>query len=236
MDDEEFEGSGESADADAHDDPPPWDLDHEPASGTFMPGAPPPAEGVAWAELPLRAGALLIDLALAVVALDLVSRAAAWVFQELVFPMDGSPLAGTEQVLRATLILLPTAIAWAMLIGGATYLWRVFRATPGQMALGLFTLRTDGRRLSTGAAATRFVLLALGWLLSSAAGTISLFVVALDPDASHEWYRLLEVVLLAAPVAWYGLLTVTIMRDSRGQGWHDRIAGSVVVRRAGPPS
>ena len=32
----------------------------------------------------------------------------------------------------------------------AVYLWTVYRATPGQMALGLFTVDTDGRALRRG--------------------------------------------------------------------------------------
>jgi uncharacterized RDD family membrane protein YckC len=38
------------------------------------------------------------------------------------------------------------------------------------------------------------------------------------------------------PLLWYALLAITMLRHPRGQGWHDRFAGSVVVRRAGPPS
>ena len=72
-------------DADPIDDPrpagpPPWDLDASPVGRVLGPSAPPPADGVDWAEFPLRAASLLIDLAVVSVIADLVSRAVNWVF------------------------------------------------------------------------------------------------------------------------------------------------------------
>jgi len=216
---------------------PAWDLDVEPVRHAFLPPAPPPADGVAWAELPLRAGALLIDFAIAGVATQLVGRVASWLFESFVFPQIGDPGSqGTTQVIRAASLLLPTAITWALLIGSATYLWRVFRATPGQMALGLFTVGEDGRRLTVERAAVRFVVLALAWLLTTAVGVVSSMSMVMDPEGGRGWYDAENLVMLVGPLAWYALLTLTIARDPRGQGLHDKVAHSVVVRRSGPPS
>ena len=38
------------------------------------------------------------------------------------------------------------------------------------------------------------------------------------------------------PMVWFAVLSITMLRDPRGRGWQDKAAGSVVVRRSGPPS
>ena len=58
----------------------------------------------------------------------------------------------------------------------------------------------------------------------------------IDPFGGQDWFKPATGVLLVFPLVWYALLAVTILRDPRGRGWHDRAAGSVVVRRGGPPS
>jgi hypothetical protein len=54
-----------------------------------------------------------------------------------------------------------------------------------------------------------------------------------DIGLPSPWYYVLE---FGAPIAWAAWLFITAMNDPKGRGWHDRAAGSVVVRRAGSPS
>jgi uncharacterized RDD family membrane protein YckC len=155
--------------------PPPWDLDASPVGRVLAPSAPPPADGVDWAEFPLRAGALLIDLAAASVVTDLLGRAITWTWNRFVQPSFTDPsITGDngEKVGQALLLLLPIILVWGMVGAAAVYLWRVYRATPGQMALGLFTVDTEGRALRPGPAAIRFVVLGFGWMIAAAASAV----------------------------------------------------------------
>lgn len=219
--------------------PPAWDLDASPVGRALAPTAPPPADGVDWAEYPLRAGALLIDLAAASVVTDLLGRAMSWMWNEFVQPVFTDPyITGDngEKIGQALLLLLPIILVWVMVGAAAVYLWHVYRATPGQMALGLFTVDTVGRALRPGPAAIRFVALGFGWMIAAAASALVQVVALFGGDMAGSWQEIVYAGALVLPVAWYLLLSLTMLRDPRGRGWQDRAAGSVVVRRSGPPS
>lgn len=219
--------------------PPPWDLDASPVGRVLAPSAPPPAEGVDWAEFPLRAGALLIDLAVVSVIADLVSRAINWVFNVIVIPGFTTPYTpeeDRERIWQALVLIVPTALLWIAIGVAAVYLWTVYRATPGQMALGLFTVDTDGRALRRGPAAIRFLALAIPWILTGATSILFQIVQLFSDEATQAWREPLYAVFAVLPLIWFAVLAVTMLRDPRGRGWQDKVAGSVVVRRSGPPS
>lgn len=221
------------------DEPAAWDLDASPVGRALMPVAPPPAEGVDWAELPLRAGALLIDLAIISVISDLITRSINWVWQMLVIPTMTTayePVADRDKLWQALVLILPTVLLWVAIGAAAVYLWRVYRATPGQMALGLFTVDTEGRALERGPSAVRFLVLAIPWMLTGATNVLFQLMQWFSDEATQVWREPLYALFAVLPLVWFGVLSVTMLRDPRGRGWQDRLAGSVVVRRSGPPS
>lgn len=212
-----------------------WDLEAEPAGRTLAPTADGPAAGVRYAELPLRAAAFALDAVLIVAATDYTFRSAYSLILSLIpFPSDpDTPLA--QGAILLALLALVAAQAVAM-----TYLIRVFRATPGQMALGLFTLsRRHGRALTPYGAFVRW-LLVFAPLPILAAGPLVISVVsqtlAFGGRPPPGWLAAATTLTQIAPVAWLLLLTVSVLVDEHGRGLHDHLSGSVVVRREGPPS
>jgi uncharacterized RDD family membrane protein YckC len=200
-----------------------------PTAGVSRPRALPPAAGLVYAEATLRAVAFAIDSALLAVIwqwpLGLLSSAV----QVLVYSsatFEPGPVADLIPVAEAAIIVGGNAVL-------VVYFWRVFRATPGQMLLGLFVLRADGRRLSVGRALLR-------WAVVFGPPTLVAFPLIrplpFGLDIPDLLLRDLSLLIASIPVLWLLLLGLSIVRDERGRGLHDRLAGSVVVRREGSPS
>lgn len=124
-----------------------------------------------------------------------------------------------------------------LISAAAIYFWRVFRATPGQMVLGLFVVqRATGNGLSTQAAALRWLLLYAPLVIQLSGRWLSTLIVSNDPyDPINP--NLLIAVTAILPMLWYAVLALSAVGDRRrGRGLHDLVAGSVVIRRAGSPS
>lgn len=173
----------------------------------------------AWADVPNRLVAYVLDAVL----LSLVVFLAAAVLSVLVGPsVEFEPaadqLAGIVDVDtgRALLDTAAGALLSAAWFAGSWVLWG---ATPGQRLLRLRVRRApDGGRVPAGRALVR-------WLLvggpSVAAGLATAGPALL---AAAIW-------LLAA--AWLLVLAVSVARSDRGQGLHDRAAGTDAVKLAG---
>jgi uncharacterized RDD family membrane protein YckC len=220
------------------DETPGWDLEAEPVGRTLAPAAEGPAPGVGYVELPIRAAAFAVDAALMVLISDYTSRAIyALLFSGILGPQTAQ--GSQAQVLYLAVILTMVGVVAAQ-AAAISYLLRVFRATPGQMAFGLFTLsRHSGRALSPSAAFVRWLclyaplsVLVTGPLLVNIASQY----IALSGAPPADWYELVTTVSQIAPVAWFIVLIASVLLDERGRGLHDHLSGSVVVRRAGPPS
>ena len=213
----------DSLDVPRPDGPQPWDLDGSPDGRVLMPAAPPPADGVDWAEYPLRAGALLIDLAILSVVTDLIGRAINWVWSMIVFPSVTDPYTPAEtgtRLWQAAMLIAPNVLMWVLIGAAAVYLWSVYRATPGQMALGLFTVDTEGRALRRGPAAIRFAMLAIGWILTDATNILIQMVQLFDYDLGNiAWREPLYAAFAVLPIVWFAVLSITMLRDPRGRGW-----------------
>lgn len=223
---------------DADDEPAGWDLEAEPVGRTMAPTAEGPAPGVRYAEFPIRAVAFALDAALLIVISDYTSRAIyALIFSGLLGPQSSQ--GSQSQVLFLAVILAMIAVVGAQ-AAAISYLLRVFRATPGQMAFGLFTLnRRSGRALAPSAAFVRWlVLLAPISVLVTGplAVTIASQFIALSGRPPADWYQPVTTVTQIAPVAWFVVLVAAVLLDERGRGLHDFLSGGVVVRREGPPS
>jgi len=93
--------------------------------------------------------------------------------------------------------------------------WMRFGATPGQALLGIRVRRVDGGRLGIGPAVLRWALLG---------APIGLLVVGVLPALPAS-------IVLAAVALWDVVLLVTTALDDRKRGLHDRLAGSVALRR-----
>jgi hypothetical protein len=218
-------------------DPPPWDLDASPVGRVLTPTAPPPADGVDWAEFPLRAGALLIDLAAASVVTDLLGRAITWTWNRFVQPVFTDPsITGDNGSGRPCCCSSPSSWCGRWWAPRPSTCGTPIGLRRAQMALGLFTVDTEGRALRPGPAAIRFVVLGFGWMIAAAASAVVQVVVLFGGDTAGSRQVLAYAGALVLPVAWYLLLSLTMLRDPRGRGWQDKAAGSVVVRRSGPPS
>ena len=110
-----------------------------------------------------------------------------------------------------------TIVAGAYFVGS----WLRSGATPGQRLLGMRVVRIEGEgRLRPGQAVGRWL------LLGTPLGLISTLI---GPPS------VVGGVLAVAIALWFALLFVSTARGQRKRGYHDRITGSVVVRRRVPP-
>lgn len=130
---------------------------------------------------------------------------------------------------------------WAIWIPYCWFFTVVRGQTPGKMVLGIRVVHSQSGRSILGRAALREVaikpvllLLAVGPLLLL--GGISL-VSGPDPTNILEelfswvpgsWWLILWLFLIVIPLGLLGFLSMTW--DSREQGWHDKIAGTRVLR------
>ncbi len=217
---------------------PGWDLEAEPVGRTLSPKAEGPAPGVRYAEFPIRAAAFALDAVLLIVISDYTSRAIyAFIFSGILGPQSSQ--GSQSQVLFLAVILAMIAVVAAQ-AAAISYLVRVFRGTPGQMAFGLFTLnRRSGGALAPSGAFVRWLVLfaPLSVLVTGPlAVTIASQFIALSGRPPADWYQPVTTITQIAPIVWFVVLIVSVLLDERGRGLHDYLSGSVVVRRAGPPS
>lgn len=206
-----------------------WDLEWQPERSAGRPERDPPSLDATYAEFPLRVLAFLLDLLLLYVLFQLLiqgrSLLALWITREDQAANDG------VLVVTGALFLL-AVLALSLL---AAYGWRVFRASPGQQLLGLFVVeRGSGLRLRRRSTFVRWLMLyvplvpLLGYTQLIDVVFRSRLLVDADP-------LLVASLAYALAVAWYAVLGSSVLLERRrGRGLHDRLSGSVVVRRSGP--
>jgi hypothetical protein len=213
---------------------PPWDLSFEPWRRSLAPRDDPPAEGVSFAEVPVRAVAYAIDIVVVQFVADLFLRFTNFLAQHTV-AAGTSPDPYRIAILGVLIPLLVVVFAQAAVV---TYLWEVYRASPGQMALGVFTLRAkDGRAIGGGGALARWMCLFLPVIVFVYAPQIAFILqyAVFGGDPSFDT-AIAQAAAMILPMLWFLILIVSVLLDGRGRGLHDRLAGSVVVRREGSPS
>jgi uncharacterized RDD family membrane protein YckC len=206
-----------------------WDLGFRPWRWAIAPSADSPAAGVAWGEFPVRAIAFLVDVLLIQLVTSNVGQAMAWVISQTVLKTSGvsdptlSAWVGSGVPVFTLLVVQAAAFV---------YFWRVFRASPGQMTVGLFTLSSrDGRTLSKGRAFVRWLLLYMpAWVLAGGSALAVLLSFGVNRSIDQSTVSGLTLVL---PIIWYVVLAISIGLSSRGRGLHDVAAASVVVRADG---
>jgi uncharacterized RDD family membrane protein YckC len=208
-----------------------WDLEWEPVKRSGSPDRFPPSPEAAYAEFPVRAIAFGIDALFLWLVLQLIQQARGLVV--LWFTRNAPEANDPALVVSAGFVV----VALLLVTLSSAYFWRVFRATPGQMVLGLFVVeRGSGLRLSRARALVRWLALyaPLAVVLSYTQLIDIVFRTEFAPDSDP---LLIASVAFFMPLAWYVVLGLSVLAEGRrGRGLHDRLARSVVVRRAGPPA
>ncbi len=194
-----------------------WQLHEAFGRGAGAPRAVGPAEGVAHAEFGLRAVAFAFDLTLVWAGTSIGAAFLLPVSRQLLGSADGS----TRTADAVTVTLIGVA-----LLAAAAYSMAVLRGSPGQLALGLATVgRRRGGALPVLVAAVRqLVLLGPGFLVP----VVGVFVPLVVSD--QDLYAALAVWLPLVGLAWYVLLAFSALASARGQGLHDLLVGSLVIR------
>lgn len=217
----------------AHPGRPNWQADLDFGRGILAPKGEDPALGVAYVDLPRRAVAFFLDVLMTQITATLLLQVAGFVAGITLLQSTGV----TDNALSAWLgFALPT-IAVAVLQGAVQILFlRSYRATPGQLILGLHTLRAaDGRPLGKGRALLRWLLTFMPAWAIAASSNIGIWWaagVARSPAGQISSDAVVPSGLsITLPVIWFTIILISILLSERGQGIHDRLAGSVVVQR-----
>lgn len=213
--------SGHHADSD-------WFLDDE-EPYSLVPRADAPANGVAYADLPRRAVAFALDLVMVQVLTTMALELGAFVTGSTLL----TPTGVTDRVLGAWLGFgVPTLIVAVLEAVAFVYFWRVHRASPGQIVLGLFTVRNaDGDRLSKRRGLLRWLLTFLPAFFIAASSNLGVvwgFAIGQQSDQQGA-----TGFALSLPLIWFLVVFISMLINPRGRGLNDRLAGSVVVRREG---
>jgi uncharacterized RDD family membrane protein YckC len=165
-----------------------------------------PAPGVAYADLTTRIIAYIIDVIILAIASAIVAAVIAAV---------GFASGGFAGLLLAGVIILILSVVGGLIY--FVYTWTNMRASPGQKVLNLQVVsEKDGSTLTQNQAITRY-------LYMFAPG----FVAGL---ASQYIGGLLGLILSFVGLVWTIYLLYTTANDPKRQGFHDKQAGSVVVK------
>jgi uncharacterized RDD family membrane protein YckC len=182
------------------------------------PASRPGPAGLTFADMPDRSIAFVLDLiALAVVGIFL-AIVVGGLFGGL---MAGASTAGgaidtgaSDLNIGAFLVVGIVAVTVSFVY--FTYSWVVLRATPGMRLLGLrIGDQIDGRAISWDQALVR-------WLLVGIAATLLTFVIYVP--------GLVGLVLALLGLAWLAVVLVSVARSPTNQGFHDRMARTILVR------
>jgi uncharacterized RDD family membrane protein YckC len=168
-----------------------------------------PAAGIAYADLGIRIGAYIIDVVILVLVALLVNTILIAILIGSIFTV------GTGAAVIGGLIIL----AINVLLGAIyfIYTWTTMKASPGQRMLGLMTVNeADGAALSQNQAITRYlVMFAPGYIAALASNVIG---------------GVIGLILSLAGLGWTIYLIYTTANDPKRQGYHDKMAKSVVVK------
>ena len=124
------------------------------------------------------------------------------------------PLATTDRGMVIISVLVSTSLSAAY----SVVPWLVWGASPGQLVLGLRVRSDDAGALTPAQAVTRWL------LLFPPVGAVAALA-----DVPN-----LAALLWGSTPIWYVLLLLTTIRNRRGQGLHDRLAGTIVGLREVP--
>ena len=168
-----------------------------------------PTAGIAYADLGIRIGAYIIDVVILVLVALLVNTILIAILIGSIFTV------GTGAAVIGGLIIL----AINVLLGAIyfIYTWTTMKASPGQRMLGLMTVNeSDGSALTQNQAITRYlVMFAPGYIAALASNVIG---------------GIIGLILSLVGLGWTIYLIYTTANDPKRQGYHDKMAKSVVVK------
>ena len=177
----------------------------------------PAAETRAYGDAPNRLVAYAIDAVLVTILVFAASICVSVLAGPVVeFDEAGSGGIDVNERLAGIDAIVATALSLAYFV--ATWTW--LQGSPGQRALRMRLGDERGGAVGLGRAALRWLPLGLP------VGVAGLLIIVLPG------YGDLLVDLLL--VAWFVLLLATIARSPTKQGWHDRLASTVVVKQIRP--
>lgn len=172
---------------------------------------PGPA-GFYYADVPNRIMAMIIDI----IVLSIMGFFLALLFGGLVTRSGALDAAGGE--LDIVPFLAVTGLQLVISVAYFGYLWVTLRATVGMKLLGLqIGDATDGHSISWRQALIRWLIIGVPSILASLAGYVP---------------HVVGIVLGVIGVAWLALLLYSIARSPTKQGWHDRRAHTIMLKRA----
>ena len=192
-----------------------------PPIGPEAGGSIPPVDPAAFADDAQPVGAMirLLAYALDAVVLVIVIYVVALVLRAVMGPTlritdaAGVPHVDVDRSHSLINSLAATLITGVYFVGS----WRRLGSTPGQRLIGARVVRIDGeRRLGLGSAVGRWLL--LGTPLGLISTVVGRSVVG-------------SVIPVALIAGWSVALYVSTARSRTKRGFHDRISGSIVVRR-----
>ena len=176
-------------------------------AGAWKPAevAPGPTAGIAYADLPIRIGAYLIDGVILGIGIVIVYTILASV---LLFGGAGLLVFA----LIAGLISLAASAVYFV------YTWTTMKASPGQRMLGLMTVNeADGSALTQNQAITRWAVLSGPWIIGFVFNQV-------------YSYSIFGLLVSLAGLGWTVYLLYTTANDPKRQGFHDKYAKTVVVK------
>jgi hypothetical protein len=210
---------------------PDWDLDLEIEGGTLAPREQLPAQDAEYVETPRRAIAFVLDVLFVQMTATMLLQVMAFIAGMTV--LQALPGGVQDKVFQSWIgFLVPTLLVGVFQAVVHVYFWRVWRQSPGQHLVGIYTVRADnGQRLSKRLAIVRWlVLLMPAWLVagSSNLGVWYSFGVfkGVDQSSAQTTANGLAITL---PVIWWTILLITTLVARNGRGLHDRISRAVVV-------
>ena len=207
-----------------------WSADLDVGRGSLAPRAEDPATGIEYADFPRRAIAFVLDFVMVQTTATVVLQMTGFIAGITLLSQNGV----TDNALSAWAgFFIPTVTVGLLQAFVYVFFLRGYRATPGQVILGINTVRgRDGDVLGRGKGFLRWlVTLAPAWAI---AGSSNLGVwwsagiqhsQSISADAVNP-----SGLAITLPIIWFAVLFVSSLVDSRGRGLHDRLAGSVVVR------
>jgi len=181
----------------------------------------PAASAFYFADIPNRAIALLVD----VILLTLVAFVGAAIVSLLAGPAVEFDTAaegvGDAVELNHGVATLDACLSLVLSAGYFALSWVRLNASPGQRLIGI-RVAADGDRagITAGQAMARWTALGAPFAVAAVLAT------ALSLNG---------VAIFGIPLAaWYAVLLITTARSSTKQGLHDRLAGTIVAKRATP--
>jgi SAM-dependent methyltransferase/uncharacterized RDD family membrane protein YckC len=168
-----------------------------------------PAAGISYAELGMRVGAYIIDLIILFIVGFIVNVILATILFASLFTVG----TGIFVILGLVVLAINVVLAGVYFV----YTWTTMKASPGQRMLGMMTVsEADGAALTQNAAITRYLyMFAPGYIGALASNVVG---------------GIIGLLLSLVGLGWTIYLIYTTANDPKRQGYHDKMAHSVVVK------